>query len=90
MRIWFAPAPPPGGGGAAVRLKTEDWSGPADPQTEVVPMLVRAPQNWTLNDVIPGVKLKKKRRRLDWKTTIFLKTSKARLKNNPFLKNVEG
>ena len=26
-------------------------------QTEVVPMLVRAPQNWTLNGVIPGVKI---------------------------------
>ena len=26
-------------------------------QTEVEPMLVRAPQNWTLNGVIPGVRI---------------------------------
>ena len=26
-------------------------------QTEVVPMLVRAPHNWTLNGVIPDVKI---------------------------------
>ena len=32
-------------------------------QTEVVPMLVRAPQNWTLNGVISGVKSTPKWRR---------------------------
>ena len=36
----------PGGGGGGVHS-----------QTEVVPMLVRAPQNCTLNGVIPGVKI---------------------------------
>ena len=38
--------PTPGGGG-----------GGGHSQTEVVPMLVRAPQNCTLNGVIPGVKI---------------------------------
>ena len=35
----------------------ERGGGGGHSQTEVVPMLVRAPQNWTLNDVIPGVKI---------------------------------
>ena len=39
------PGSKPGGGGGG------------HSQTEVVPMLVRAPQNWTLNGVIPGVKI---------------------------------
>ena len=39
----------PGGGGGG-------GGGGGHSQTEVVPMLVRAPQNWTLNYVISGVK----------------------------------
>ena len=40
---------PRGGGGGG--------GGGGHLQTEVVPMLVQAPKNWTLNGVIPGVKI---------------------------------
>ena len=41
-----------------VHVKSGGGGGGGGPsETEVVPMLVRVPQNWTLNGVIPGVKI---------------------------------
>ena len=50
-------------------------------QTEVVPMLVRAPQNWTLNGVIPGVKSTPKWRREMYNLPL---NGVGQLKSNPF------